>query len=57
MVDITPPEAAKAAMGGLRVAQLICLIKDNQLVTALVLFVLWQAGAITQGVTALGGVC
>jgi len=57
MGDITPPAAADAAMGGLKVAQLICLIKENQLVTALVLFVLWQVGAISQGISAVGGVC
>jgi len=57
MADVTPPAAAEAAMGGLKVAQLICLIKDNQLVTALVLFVLWQVGAISQVVSTVGGVC
>ncbi len=57
MGDITPPAAAEAAMGGLKVAQLMCLIKENQLVTALVLFVLWQVGAISQGISAVGGVC
>ncbi len=55
MGDVTP--SAVPAAAGLKIAQVVSLVKDNQLITALVVFVLWQAGAITQGVTALGGVC
>ena len=55
MAEVTPPADLPGA--GLKIAQVVSLVKDNQLVTALVVFVLWQAGAITQGVTALGGVC
>ena len=55
MGDIKP--VVEGAMGGLKVAQLICLVKENQLITALVLFVLWQAGAISQVVSTVGGVC
>lgn len=29
-------------------AQIIQLVKDNQLITAVILFVLWQAGAVAQ---------
>ena len=29
-------------------AQIIQLVKDNQLFTAVILFVLWQAGAVAQ---------
>ena len=54
MGDISPPVPAVA---GFKIAQLVTLVKDNQLITALVVFVLWQAGALSQGVTALGGVC
>ncbi len=57
MGDVTPPAAANAAMGGLKIAQLVCLVKENQLMTALVLFVLWQFGFISQGISAVGGVC
>jgi len=56
MADV-PPVVPAAAVEGFKIAQVIALVKDNQLITALVVFVLWQAGAITQGVTALGGVC
>ncbi len=38
-----------------KVTQLISLIKNNQLVTALVLFVLWQAGAFITVVDSVGG--
>ena len=29
-------------------AQIIQLVKENQLITAVILFVLWQAGAVAQ---------
>ncbi len=54
MAEITPPVPVAS---GFKIAQLITLVKDNQLITALVVFVLWQAGALSQGVNALGGVC
>lgn len=40
-----------------KAAQILLLIKDNQLVTAVVLFILWQAGALSQGFAIIGGVC
>jgi len=43
MADIRPPVPA---VHGFKIAQLITLVKDNQLITALVVFVLWQAGAL-----------
>lgn len=39
------PAAVDKAVDAARVAQLISLVKENQLVTALCLFLLWQAGA------------
>ena len=38
-------------------AQILLLVKDNQLVTAAILFILWQAGAISQGLGIVGGFC
>ena len=35
-------------------AQIIQLVKDNQLITAVILFVLWQAGAVAQAVEMAG---
>ena len=41
-----------------RAAQIATLIKENQLVTALVLFCLWQTGALISAATYVqGGVC
>ena len=53
-VDQPIPEKAVTAA---KLAQLSQLIKDNQLVTAVIVFVLWQAGALANAVTFIGGVC
>jgi hypothetical protein len=45
------------AVDATRVAQILNLVKENQMITAIIVFLLWQAGAITQGITAIGGVC
>ncbi len=38
-------------------AQILNLVKENQLITAVIVFFLWQAGALAQGIKLLGGVC
>lgn len=53
MTSIDP--STKAALSGFKIAQLIALVKDNQLITALVLFVLWQAGAFVTVADTVGG--
>ena len=35
-------------------AQILQLVKDNQLITAVIVFVLWQAGAVTEALTFAG---
>lgn len=40
------PEAVSTAVDTAKFAQFIHLVKENQLVTALVLFCLWQTGAL-----------
>jgi len=35
-------------------AQIIQLVKDNQLVTAVIVFVLWQAGAVSEALAYAG---
>jgi len=45
------------AVDATRVAQILQLVKDNQMITAIVVFLLWQAGAIAQATTVIGGVC
>ncbi len=39
-----------------KIAQLIALVKDNQLTTALVCFLLWQIGAIASAQSYAAGV-
>ena len=52
------PEAAKPdPVTVAKLAQLGNLIRENQLVTAVVVFVLWQAGAISEGLAFVGGIC
>ena len=57
MVKITPETVEKTA-AAVKTAQIVQLIKDNQLMTALALFVLWQAGAFVQAYSYVqGGMC
>jgi len=53
--DVVPSGAVKPVMTSMKLAQMIQLVKDNQLVTALILFVLWQADAFSQAQTVVGG--
>lgn len=51
------PEVEKIATAA-RAAQIATLIKENQLVTALCLFLLWQTGALLSAASYVqGGVC
>jgi hypothetical protein len=51
-------EAATETIQGAKVAQIIALVKENQLVTALCLFVLWQTGALISAFGYVqGGMC
>lgn len=57
MVKLTPETVEKTA-AAVKTAQIIQLIKDNQLMTALVLFVLWQTGTFIQAYSYVqGGMC
>jgi len=55
MGSIDPSTTEKIATAA-RAAQLATLIKENQLISALVLFVLWQAGAFYSAHTYAAGV-
>ena len=44
-MSVNPAEAEKIVAAA-KLAQLTALVKENQLITALVLFILWQTGAI-----------
>jgi len=39
-----------------KAAQLAAMVKENQLVTALICFILWQIGALTTAQSYVGGV-
>lgn len=59
MPRIVPEDSVvDAAIDSTRWVQLLTLVKENQLTTALVLFVLWQTGAALSAFTYVqGGVC
>ncbi len=49
------PPAVNTALDITKAAQLVALVKDNQLVTALVCFCLWQIGALASAQSYVGG--
>ena len=49
-------EAASEILEATKWAQLVTLVKENQLVTALCLFVLWQTGALLTVSSEVSGV-
>lgn len=50
-----PPQSAEKVLAVAKAAQIATLVKENQLVTALVLFVLWQSGALLSAYSTAGG--
>jgi len=55
---MTIPPVVKDAVQVAKTAQILSYMKENQLLTALCLFVLWQTGAIVTAMsTAQGAVC
>lgn len=38
-------------------AQVLNLVRENQLITAVIVFILWQGGALQSGIGLIGGVC
>ena len=53
MLGEVPEKVVPLAKG----AQVLKLVKENQLITAVIVFVLWQAGALQSGIGLIGGVC
>ncbi len=52
------PQAVSEAVKIAKTAQILAYVKENQLLTALCLFVLWQAGAfISMMNSAQGAIC
>ena len=55
---VVPKETIETAVAAAKLAQIAALIKENQLVTALCLFVLWQTGAFLSAYSYVqGGMC
>ncbi len=52
---MTNPGTAEKVVAAAKMAQIMQLIKENQLVTALVLFLLWQSGALLSAYSTAGG--
>jgi len=50
MLSDVPEKVVPLAKG----AQVLNLIRENQLITAVIVFVLWQAGAVTEALTFAG---
>ena len=50
MMSVDPEKVVPLAKG----AQVLQLVKDNQLITAVIVFVLWQAGALAQAAEMAG---
>ena len=51
-----PPASVEKVIDVAKYSQLITLVKDNQLVTALVCFLLWQIGALASAHSYAAGV-
>ena len=49
-------EIAESTIDATRWAQIVTLVKENQLVTALCLFILWQTGTLLTISQEVGGV-
>lgn len=49
------PETVETAMDATKWVQIVALVKENQLLTALVLFCLWQSGALLSAYSTAGG--
>ena len=45
------------AVSSAKLAQIGTLIKDNQLLTAAIVFIMWQAAAIASASSFVGGMC
>jgi len=53
MLSDVPEKVVPLAKG----AQVLNLVRENQLITAVIVFILWQAGALQSGIGLIGGVC
>lgn len=54
---VGPAKPVDTAIAATKLAQIGMLIKDNQLLTAAIVFIMWQAGAIASASSFVGGMC
>jgi hypothetical protein len=53
----TLPDKIPSATASLKLAQIVQLIKDNQLLTAAIVFLAWQIGLVADATSYVGGMC
>lgn len=53
----SPADILRPAQTGFTIARVVELVKDNQLVTALLVVLSWQFGLLAQASSIVGGVC
>jgi len=53
----TLPDKIPSATASLKLAQIVQLVKDNQLLTAAVVFLAWQIGLVADATSYVGGMC
>jgi hypothetical protein len=51
------PEKIPSATASLKLAQILLLIKNNQLLTAVIVFIAWQIGIVADATSYVGGMC
>jgi hypothetical protein len=53
----TLPDKIPSATASLKLAQILHLVKENQLLTAAIVFIAWQIGIVADATTYVGGMC
>jgi len=53
----TLPDKIRSATASLKLAQIVQLVEDNQLLTAAVVFLAWQIGLVADATSYVGGMC
>ena len=46
-----------SATASLKMAQIVNLVKENQLLTAAIVFIAWQLGVVADATSYVGGMC
>ncbi len=52
-----PIDKIPSATASLKVAQIVNLVKENQLLTAAIVFIAWQVGILADATSYVGGMC